>query len=118
MKMKYPSHIDRRTFLKGAGVTLALPFMDSLALTANKKAAKKDAKQTGEVTPVEGLKQSPAGPAAAWDDDVDEGSTPITSSGAAASTLLGAAGDTAALTNGSSVTVISVGKAVGNDDVV
>ena len=25
------SNIDRRTFLKGAGVTLALPFMDSLA---------------------------------------------------------------------------------------
>ena len=40
MKMKNPSHIDRRTFLKGAGVTLALPFMDSLALAANKNAAK------------------------------------------------------------------------------
>ena len=34
MKMKNPSHIDRRMFLKGAGVTLALPFMDSLALAA------------------------------------------------------------------------------------
>ena len=28
------SNIDRRTFLKGAGVTLALPFMDSLASAA------------------------------------------------------------------------------------
>ena len=34
MKMKHASNIDRRTFLKGTGVTLALPFMDSLALAA------------------------------------------------------------------------------------
>ena len=40
MKMKNPSHVDRRTFLKGAGVTLALPFMDSLASAAGTKAAK------------------------------------------------------------------------------
>ena len=32
--MKLPSHIDRRAFLKGAGVSLALPFMDSLASAA------------------------------------------------------------------------------------
>ena len=29
--MKHASNMDRRTFLKGTGVTLALPFMDSLA---------------------------------------------------------------------------------------
>ena len=38
--MKHASNIDRRTFLKGTGVTLALPFMDSLASAANAKAAK------------------------------------------------------------------------------
>ena len=32
--MTKPSHIDRRTFLKGAGVSLALPFMDSLTAVA------------------------------------------------------------------------------------
>ena len=40
MKMKNPSHIDRRTFLKSTGVSLALPFMDSLASAAGTKAAK------------------------------------------------------------------------------
>ena len=38
--MKHASNMDRRTFLKGTGVTLALPFMDSLASAANAKAAK------------------------------------------------------------------------------
>ena len=32
--MNNTSHIDRRTFLKGAGVSLALPFMDSLGWAA------------------------------------------------------------------------------------
>ena len=32
--MTKPSQIDRRTFLKGAGVSLALPFMDSLTAVA------------------------------------------------------------------------------------
>lgn len=32
--MNHPSNVDRRTFLKGVGVTLALPFMDSLASAA------------------------------------------------------------------------------------
>jgi hypothetical protein len=40
MKMNNPSHIGRRTFLKGAGVSLALPFMDSLSWAAGTKAAK------------------------------------------------------------------------------
>tara|TARA_B100000579_G_C22847022_1_gene864993 strand:- start:2137 stop:3507 length:1371 start_codon:yes stop_codon:yes gene_type:complete len=34
MKMTNSSHMDRRTFLKGAGVSLALPFMDSLTSAA------------------------------------------------------------------------------------
>ena len=38
--MNNPSHIGRRTFLKGAGVSLALPFMDSLSWAAGTKAAK------------------------------------------------------------------------------
>ena len=38
--MKHASNMDRRTFLKGTGVTLALPFMDSLASAANTKVAK------------------------------------------------------------------------------
>ena len=37
MKAQNPqSHVDRRTLLKGAGVSLALPFMDSLATAATK----------------------------------------------------------------------------------
>ncbi len=32
--MNHPSIVDRRTFLKGVGVSLALPFMDSLASAA------------------------------------------------------------------------------------
>lgn len=32
--MKSPSNINRRTFLKGVGVSLALPFMDSLVVSA------------------------------------------------------------------------------------
>ena len=35
--MNNPSHIGRRTFLKGAGVSLALPFMDSLSWAAGTK---------------------------------------------------------------------------------
>ena len=38
--MNNPSHIGRRTFLKGAGVSLALPFIDSLSWAAGTKAAK------------------------------------------------------------------------------
>ena len=30
----HPSHLDRRTFLKGVGVSLGLPLMDSLASAA------------------------------------------------------------------------------------
>ena len=39
--MHQNSPVDRRTFLKGAGVSLALPFMDSLGWAANTKAAAK-----------------------------------------------------------------------------
>ena len=39
--MHQKSSVDRRTFLKGAGVSLALPFMDSLGWAANSKAAAK-----------------------------------------------------------------------------
>ena len=31
-------HLDRRTFLKGAGVSLALPFMNAMAAGSEKKA--------------------------------------------------------------------------------
>ena len=37
--MNNPLHIGRRTFLKGAGVSLALPFMDSLSWAAGPTAA-------------------------------------------------------------------------------
>ncbi len=40
MKMNRPSQIGRRTFLKGTGVSLALPFMDSLGWAAGSKSAK------------------------------------------------------------------------------
>ena len=36
--MKKPWHLNRRTFLRGTGVTLALPFLDCMA--ENGKAAK------------------------------------------------------------------------------
>ena len=39
--MHQNSPVDRRTFLKGAGVSLALPFMDSLGWTAHAKTAAK-----------------------------------------------------------------------------
>ena len=39
--MHQKSSVDRRSFLKGAGVSLALPFMDSLGWAANAKAAAK-----------------------------------------------------------------------------
>ena len=38
--MNNPTHIGRRTFLKGAGVSLALPFMDSLSWAAGTKFSK------------------------------------------------------------------------------
>jgi hypothetical protein len=82
------------------------------------KAAKKAAKASGgikNVTPVddEVVDIMPAkGAAAAWDDDVDEGSTPIIpSSGVAAVAAAAGVGE-------KGVTTISVGGTVGNDDVV
>ena len=39
--MHQNSPVDRRTFLKGAGVSLALPFMDSLGWTAHAKTTAK-----------------------------------------------------------------------------
>ena len=39
--MHQNSPVDRRTFLKGAGVSLSLPFMDSFGWAANTKAAAK-----------------------------------------------------------------------------
>ena len=38
--MNHPSTMDRRTFLRGVGVSLALPFMESRAWAAGNDSAK------------------------------------------------------------------------------
>ena len=39
-------HLDKRTFLKGSGIALALPFMNAMAVGAEEKSCKVFAKKS------------------------------------------------------------------------
>lgn len=57
-------HLDRRTFLQGTGVSLALPFMNAMAVGSEKKALKSLPKRSAYIFFSNGVSMAPEGHAA------------------------------------------------------